>query len=127
MFGYTVAGSGIEYAWGASKRIYHANDERRSNIKLANKNQRRHVTEAMQAVSIHSARAFARRTNEIKETYRKHNAANETLCEIALAMIVKGKQDSKRHRDCGRSSALFVAEVMNMFKVGSECSVEGGT
>jgi hypothetical protein len=114
----TVAGSGIEYAWGASKRIYHANSERRDNIKRATKQQRKHVTEAMHAVKISSARAFARRVDEIKQTYRNHNASNgEGLSAMTLAAIQKGKAESKRHRDCGRSAAMFIAEVMNKFKV----------
>ena len=101
-----LAGQGIEYAWGDSKRTYRRLPERLRSFALANKNQFQHVKLSLSKVNLAKSRRYAGKAFEYKSTYAAAAAGPLSHAEIESSV-----KKMKQHRDCGRLEAEFIRQV----------------
>lgn len=100
-----IAGQGVEYTWGMSKRYYRGMPERLENMHLAGRHMLWHVCEALAHVKPAHSRRFARKCESYKKAYADLDGKAE------LSEIEALKKEHSTHRDCGRMEGAFISSI----------------
>ena len=131
-----IAGEGVEYNWGMSKRHYGGIEERKRSTTLANKHQLFHVCASLAHVTPVHSRRFICKVNEYKRMYMQlesimnsdtaGSSAESANVENTLVQPSRKQQMErlvkvqKQHRDCGRMDGRFIKDVCK--ELERECS-----
>ena len=107
-----IAGEGIEYSWGASKRWYRRKPLR---VKRTTKEFRELVSNCVKKVDVTMARKFSRKARSYMLVYqhlRKMKELNGDNIDVTHVDIEKLQKVYRGHRDANCIDGQFIMEVM---------------
>ena len=107
-----IAGEGIEYSWGASKRWYRRKPLR---VKRTTKEFRELVSNCVKRVDVNMAREFSRKARSYMLVYqhlRRMKELNSNEIDVTHANIEKLQKVYRVHRDANCIDGQFIMEIM---------------